>query len=178
MEFINNLNFLDILMIAITLILSIFGAVKGLFKNIVLLILVLFSVILAGILAEQIQLAYMNSLITDHETSYVTSFILVLVGAYLIIFGIMKVFMRNNKEKESITNTIFAFFIAIIRFSFLFAIICSTLNSFTVVKDNKLWKNSELRPGLVIVGDYAFNTKVKIQETKIKDYVPKEVAGG
>ena len=178
MEYINDLNFLDILIIIITLILSIFGAVKGLFKNIVLLILMLFSVILAGILAHKIQLSYMDKLITDPKMSYGVSFILVLIGAYLIIFGLMKVFMKNNKETENLSNTIFAFFIALSRFMFLFSIILSSLGAFDVVKDNYLWKESKLRPTLVKIGNYAFNTKVKIQESDIKDYVPKEVAGG
>ncbi|MDE4945033.1 CvpA family protein, partial [Francisella tularensis subsp. holarctica] len=31
---------------------------------------------------------------------------------------------------------------------------------------------------LVKVGDSAFNTKVKMQKTNLKDYVPKQVAGG
>ena len=178
MDFLTSLNFLDILILIICFILSLFGTIKGLFKNIVLLILMLFSVILAGILAQQIQIAYMNSLIIDKQTSYIVSFILVLVCAYLVIFGVMKVFIKNNKEKENISNTIFAFFIALTRFLFLFAIIFSTLNSFEVVKDNKLWENSKLRPTLVKVGNYAFNTKVRMQETNLKDYVPKAVAGG
>ena len=177
MEFITNLNLIDIAIIVLCLILSLFGAVKGLFKNIVLLILMIFSVILAGILAAQIQVGYLNALITDPETAYVVSFILVLVCAYLIIFGIMKVFMKNNKETERLSNTIFAFFIALTRFLFLFAIICSSINSFDIVKDNSLWEKSELRPTLVMVGDYAFNTKVKLQESHIQDYVPKEITG-
>ena len=177
MEFITNLNALDIAITVLCLILSLFGAVKGLFKNIVLLILTLFSVILAGILASQIQVGYLDSLITDPRTSYVVSFVIVLVCAYLIIFGIMKLFMKNNKETESLSNTIFAFFIALTRFLFLFAILCSSLNNFDAIKDNSLWEKSELRPALVTVGDYAFNTKIKLQESHIKDLVPEEVSG-
>lgn len=64
------------------------------------------------------------------------------------------------------------------RFSFIFAIACSTLNSIDAVKDNSLWQNSTLVQPLVKVGDYAFNTKVKMQQTNLKDYVPKQVAGG
>lgn len=178
MGFFEIINFLDILIIIVIFILSLFAAVKGLFKNIVLLILMIFAVILAGVLAHQIQSAYINSLIEDPGTAYIVSFILVLVCAYLIIFGIMKVFMRNNKEKESLSNTFFAFFIAIIRFSFIAAIICSTLNSFDSVKNYSLWQGSYLVKPLIKVGDYAFNTKVKMQETNLKNYVPKEVAGG
>ncbi|AJC48173.1 CvpA family protein [Allofrancisella guangzhouensis] len=178
MSFLESLNFLDILIIILSLILSLFAAVKGLFKNIVLLILMIFAVIMAGILAQKIQQSYINSIVSDPGTSYVVSFILVLISAYLIIFGVMKVFMKNNKEKETLSNTLFAFFIAITRYSFIFAIICSTLNSFDSIKDSSLWENSVFVPKLVKVGDYAFNTKVKMQETNLKDYVPKEVAGG
>ncbi|API86227.1 CvpA family protein [Francisella uliginis] len=178
MDFLESINFLDILIIIVILILSLFASVKGLFKNIVLLVLMIFSVVLAGILAQKIQQAYINSLIEDLNIAYIVSFILVLLGAYLIIFGIMKVFLRNNKEKESLTNTIFAFFIALVRFGFVFAIVCSTLNSFDSVKENSLWENSALVKPLVKVGDYAFNTRVRMQETNLKDYVPKEVAGG
>ncbi|WP_150466711.1 CvpA family protein [Francisella sp. SYW-9] len=172
------MNFLDILIIIVVLILSLFASVKGLFKNIVLLVLMIFSVVLAGILAQKIQIAYINSLIEDPNIAYIVSFILVLLGAYLIIFGIMKVFLRNNKEKESLTNTIFAFFIALVRFSFVFAIVCSTLNSFDKVKENSLWENSTIVKPLVKFGDYAFNTRVRMQQTNFKDYVPKKVAGG
>ncbi|AJI54520.1 colicin V production family protein [Francisella philomiragia] len=178
MDFLASINFLDILLVIVILILSLFAAVKGLFKNIVLLILMVFAVIMSGILAQKVQLAYINSLIEDPATAYVVSFILVLVCAYLIIFGVMKVFMRNNKEKESLSNTLLAFFIALVRFGFIFAIACSTLNSFDSVKDNSLWENSILVKPLVKVGDYAFNTKIKMQETNFKDYVPKQVAGG
>ena len=178
MDILESINFLDILIIIVILILSLFASVKGLFKNIVLLVLMIFSVVLAGILAQKIQQAYINSLIEDPNIAYIVSFILVLLGAYLIIFGIMKVFLRNNKEKESLTNTIFAFFIALVRFGFVFAIVCSTLNSFDSVKENSLWENSALVKPLVKVGDYAFNTRVRMQETNLKDYVPKEVAGG
>ncbi|APD49972.1 CvpA family protein [Francisella hispaniensis] len=178
MEFLSNLNFLDFLIIIVILILSLFAAVKGLFKNIVLLILMVFAVILSGILAQKIQQLYISSIIEDPGTAYVVSFVLVLLCAYLIIFGIMKVFLRNNKEKESLSNTLFAFFIALVRFGFIFAILCSTLNSFDAVKDNSLWQNSTLVQPLVKVGDYAFNTKVKMQQTNLKDYVPKQVASG
>ncbi|APC92123.1 MULTISPECIES: CvpA family protein [Francisella] len=177
MEFLASLNFLDILIIIIILILSLFAAVKGLFKNIVLLILMVFAVIMAGILAQKIQQVYISSIIEDPGTAYVVSFVLVLLCAYLIIFGIMKVFLRNNKEKESLSNTLFAFVIALVRFSFIFAIVCSTLNSFDTFKDNSLWQNSTLVQPLVKIGDYAFNTKVKMQQTNLKDYVPKQVAG-
>ena len=178
MSFFESLNFLDIMIISITVIISLFAAVKGLFKNIVLLILMIFAIVLAGILAQKIQINYINKLITDTNTAYITSFILVLVGAYLIIFGVMKVFFKNNKEKESLSNTLFAFFIALIRFFFIWALICSTLNSFNTVKESALWENSRLVPVLVKTGDYAYNTKVRMQETNLKDYVPKEVAGG
>lgn len=178
MSFFESINFLDILIIIVVFILSLFAAVKGLFKNIVLFILMIFAVVMAGILAQKIQMAYINSLITDPNTAYIVSFVLVLVCAYLIIFGVMKVFMRNNKEKESLSNTLFAFFIALVRFSFIFAIICSTLNSVEAVKENSLWENSTLAKPLAKIGDYAFNTRVKMQETNLKDYVPKEVAGG
>ncbi|GMN89503.1 CvpA family protein [Francisella sciaenopsi] len=178
MDFLTSLNFLDILIIIFIFILSLFAAVKGLFKNIVLFILMIFAVVLAGILAQKIQNAYLNSLITDNNTSYITSFILVLVCAYLIIFGVMKVFMRNNKEKEGISNTLFAFIIALVRFSFIAAIVCSTLNSIDYVKNSSLWENSTIVKPLIKFGDYAFNTKVKMQETNFKDYVPKQVAGG
>ncbi|AIT09312.1 hypothetical protein LO80_04565 [Candidatus Francisella endociliophora] len=178
MEFLESINFLDILIIIVIFILSLFAAVKGLFKNIVLFILMIFAVVMAGILAQKIQQTYINSLITDPNTAYIVSFVLVLICAYLIIFGVMKIFMRNNKEKESLSNTLFAFFIAFVRFSFIFAIICSTLNSFDSVKDSSLWENSAFVKPLVKVGDYAFNTRVRMQETNLKDYVPKEVAGG
>lgn len=178
MAFLESINFLDILIIIVILILSLFALVKGLFKNIVLLVLMIFSVVLAGILAQKIQQTYINSLIEDPNIAYIVSFILVLLGAYLIIFGIMKVFLRNNKEKESLSNTIFALFVALIRFSFVFAIVCSTLNSFDAVKENSLWENSALVKPLVKFGDYAFNTRVRMQETNLKDYVPKKVAGG
>ncbi|QIW09516.1 CvpA family protein [Francisella sp. LA112445] len=178
MNFLESINFLDIIIIIVILVLSLFASVKGLFKNIVLLVLMIFAIVLAGVLAQKIQLAYINSFISDPGTAYVVSFILVLLGAYLIIFGIMKVFLRNNKEKESLSNTIFAFFIALVRFSFVFAIVCSTLNSFDKVKENSLWENSALVKPLVKVGNYAFNTRVRMQETNLKDYVPKEVAGG
>jgi len=178
MSFFESINFLDILMMIVIFILSLFAAVKGLFKNIVLFILIIFAVVMAGILAQKIQIAYINSLITDPNTAYIISFILVLVCAYLIIFGIMKVFMRNNKEKESLSNTLFAFFIAFTRFSFVFAIICSTLNSIDSIKESSLWENSALAKPLAKFGDYAFNTRVRMQETNLKDYVPKEVAGG
>jgi uncharacterized membrane protein required for colicin V production len=178
MNFLESINFLDIIIIIVILVLSLFASVKGLFKNIVLLVLMIFAIVLAGVLAQKIQLAYINSFISDPGTAYVVSFILVLLGAYLIIFGIMKVFLRNNKEKESLSNTIFAFFIALVRFSFVFAIVCSTLNSFDKVKENGLWENSALVKPLVKVGNYAFNTRVRMQETNLKDYVPKEVAGG
>ncbi len=178
MSFFESLNFLDIMIIAITVIISLFAAVKGLFKNIVLLILMIFAIVLAGILAQKIQINYINKLITDTNTAYITSFILVLVGAYLIIFGVMKVFFKNNKEKESLSNTLFAFFIALIRFFFIWALICSTLNSFDTAKESVLWENSRLVPVLVKTGDYAYNTKIRMQETNLKDYVPKEVAGG
>lgn len=136
MEFLASLNFLDILLLIVILILSLFAAVKGLFKNIVLLILMVFTVIMAGILARKIQQVYTSSIIEDPGSAYLASFILVLLCAYLIIFGTMKVFLHNNKEKESLSNTLFAFFIALVRFSFIFAIVCSTLNSFDTVKDN------------------------------------------
>ena len=178
MAFLESINFLDILIIIVILILSLFASVKGLFKNIVLLVLMIFSVVLAGILAQKIQQTYINSLIEDPNIAYIVSFILVLLGAYLIIFGIMKVFLRNNKEKESLSNTIFAFFVALVRFSFVFAIVYSTLNSFDKVKENSLWKNSALVKPLVKLGNYAFNTRVRMQETNLKDYVPKKVAGG
>ncbi|MED7818708.1 MULTISPECIES: CvpA family protein [unclassified Francisella] len=178
MAFLESINFLDILIIVVILILSLFASVKGLFKNIVLLVLMIFAIVLAGVLAQKIQQSYINSLISDPGTAYVVSFILVLLGAYLIIFGIMKVFLRNNKEKESLSNTIFAFFIALVRFSFIFAIVCSTLNSFDSIKDNSLWENSTLVKPLIKAGNYAFNTRVRMQETNLKDYVPKEVAGG
>jgi uncharacterized membrane protein required for colicin V production len=178
MSFFESLNFLDIIIIVITVIISLFAAVKGLFKNIVLLILMIFAIVLAGILAQKIQLSYVNKLISDPNTAYITSFILVLLGAYLIIFGVMKVFFKRNKEKESLSNTLFAFFIALIRFFFIWALICSTLNSFDAVKESSLWENSMLIPVLVKNGDYAYNTKVRVQETNLKDYVPKEVAGG
>ncbi|MFT5950993.1 MAG: putative membrane protein required for colicin V production [Francisella sp.] len=124
------------------------------------------------------QLSYVDKLISDPNTAYITSFILVLLGAYLMIFGVMKVFFKKNKEKESLSNTLFAFFIALIRFFFIWALICSTLNSFDAVKKSSLWENSMLIPVLVKNGDYAYNTKVRVQETNLKDYVPKEVAGG
>ena len=178
MSFFESLNFLDIIIIVITVIISLFAAVKGLFKNIVLLILMIFAIVLAGILAQKIQLSYVDKLISDPNTAYITSFILVLLGAYLMIFGVMKVFFKNNKEKESLSNTLFAFFIALIRFFFIWALICSTLNSFDAVKKSSLWENSMLIPVLVKNGDYAYNTKVRVQETNLKDYVPKEVAGG
>ena len=178
MNFFESLNFLDIIIMVITLIISLFAAVKGLFKNIVLLILMIFAVALAGILAQKIQFGYINSLISDPNTAYITSFILVLIGAYLIIFGIMKAFMKNNQEKESLSNTLFAFFIALIRFFFVWALICSTLNLFETVKESSLWESSRLVPVLVKTGDYAYNTKVRMLETNLKDYVPKEVAGG
>ena len=178
MNFFESLNFLDIIIIVITLIISLFAAVKGLFKNIVLLILMIFSIALAGILAQKIQINYIDKLIADPNTAYITSFILVLLGAYLIIFGLMKVFFKNNKEKESLSNTLFAFFIALIRFFFVWALICSTLNSFEVIKESTLWENSRLVPVLAKTGDYAYNTKVKMQENNLKDYVPEEVAGG
>ena len=47
MEFLASLNFLDILLIIVILILSLFAAINGLFKNIVLLILMVFTVIMA-----------------------------------------------------------------------------------------------------------------------------------
>ena len=178
MEFLENLNFLDFLITIVILILSLFTAVKGLFKNIVLLILMVFAVILSGTLAQKIQQLYISSIIEDPGTAYIVSFVLVLLCAYLIIFGMMKVFLRNNKEKESLSNTLFAFFIALVRFGFISAIACSTLNSFDAVKDNSLWQNSTLVQPLVKVGDYAFNTKVRMQQTNLKDYVPKQVAGG
>ena len=178
MSFFESLNFLDIIIIVITIIISLFAAVKGLMKNIIQLILMVFAIALAGILAQKIQVNYINKLITDTNTAYITSFILVLLGAYLIIFGLMKVFFKNNKEKEGLSNTLFAFFIALIRFFFVWALICSTLNSFDVVKESTLWENSRLVPVLAKTGDYAYNTKVRMQETNLKDYVPKEVAGG
>ncbi|MFT5951221.1 MAG: putative membrane protein required for colicin V production, partial [Francisella sp.] len=104
MSFFESLNFLDIIIIVITVIISLFAAVKGLFKNIVLLILMIFAIVLAGILAQKIQLSYVDKLISDPNTAYITSFILVLLGAYLMIFGVMKVFFKNNKEKESLSN--------------------------------------------------------------------------
>ncbi|MDE5018761.1 CvpA family protein, partial [Francisella tularensis subsp. holarctica] len=58
------------------------------------------------------------------------------------------------------------------------AIACSTLNTIYAVKDKSLWQSSTIVQHLVNVGDYAFNTKVKMQQTKLKDYVPKQVAGG
>ncbi len=178
MSFFESLNFLDIIIIVLTIIISLFASVQGLFKNIVLLILMIFSIALAGILAQKIQINYINQLITEPNTAYITSFILVLLGAYLIIFGLMKVFFKNNKEKESLSNTLFAFFIALIRFTFIWALICSTLNSFETVKESTLLENSKLIPALIKTGDFAYNTKIKMQETNLKDYVPKEVAGG
>ncbi|MFV9972333.1 MAG: CvpA family protein [Francisella endosymbiont of Hyalomma asiaticum] len=176
MEFLASLNFLDILLIIVILILSLFAAIKGLFKNIVLLILMVFTVIMAGILAQKIQQVYTSSIIEDPGTAYLVSFILVLLCAYFIIFGTMKVFLRNNKEKESLSNTLFAFFIALVRFSLIFAIVCSTLNSFDTIKDNSLWQNSTLVQPLVKAGDYVFNTKVKMQQqNNLKNYVPKQV---
>jgi uncharacterized membrane protein required for colicin V production len=177
MSFFESLNFLDIIIIVITLIISLFAAVKGLFKNIVLLTLMIFAVALAGVLAQKIQFSYINSLIFNPNTAYITSFILVLLGAYLIIFGIIKVFMKKNEEKENLSNTLFAFFIALIRYFFVWAILCSTLNSFEDVKESSLWENSKLVPALIKTGDYAYNTKVRMQETNFKDYVPTEVAG-
>lgn len=53
MEFLSSLNFLDILIMIVILILSLFAAVKGLFKNIVLLLLMVFAVVLSGILAQK-----------------------------------------------------------------------------------------------------------------------------
>lgn len=138
----------------------------------------IFAVVMAGILAEKIQKVYLSSIITDTNTAYIISFILVLICAYLIIFGVMKVFLRNNKEKEGLSNTLFAFIIALIRFSFIAAIICSTLNSIDYVKNSSLWENSVIVKPLTKFGDYAFNTKIKMQETNFKDYVPKQVAGG
>lgn len=178
MGFFESINFLDILLVVIIFIFSLFGAVKGLFKNIVLLLLMIFAVMMAGILAQKIQLAYMSSIIADPNYAYIVSFILVLLCAYLIIFGIMKAFMKNNKEKEGLSNTLFAFFIAIIRFSFIAAIILATLNSIESIKESSLWENSALVKPLVKIGDYAFNTRVKMQETNLKDYVPEKVAGG
>lgn len=65
MEFLSSLNFLDILIMIVILILSLFAAVKGLFKNIVLLLLMVFAVVLSGILAQKIQQIYVGSLIED-----------------------------------------------------------------------------------------------------------------
>lgn len=69
-----------------------------------------FTVIMAGILAQKIQQVSTCSIIEDPGTAYLVSFILVLLCAHFIIFGTMKVFLRNNKEKESLSNTLFAFF--------------------------------------------------------------------
>ena len=93
MSFFESLNFLDIVILISILIISLFAAVKGLMKNIVQLILMIFAIALAGILAQKIQSAYINNFITDQNTAYIASFILVLLGAYLIIFGVMKVFI-------------------------------------------------------------------------------------
>jgi uncharacterized membrane protein required for colicin V production len=178
MEFLQSLNILDIFIILSTFIISLFAAVKGLMKNIIQLILMIFAVALAGILAQKIQAAYINNFIEDPNTAYIVSFILVLLGAYLIIFGIMKIFFKKNEEKESLSNTFFAFFIALIRYLFIWALVCSTLNSIDAVKDHSVWENSQLRPILVKTGNFAYNSKVKVQETNLKDYVPKDVAGG
>ena len=178
MSFFESLNFLDIVILISIFIISLFAAVKGLMKNIVQLILMIFAIALAGILAQKIQSAYINNFITDQNTAYIVSFILVLLGAYLIIFGVMKVFMKNNKEKEGLMNTAIAFMIAFLRYSFVWALICSTVSSFDAIKDSTIWENSQLAPILAKTGDYAYNTKVRMQETNLKDYVPKEVAGG
>jgi len=178
MEFFESLNLLDIFIIITTVIISLFAAVKGLMKNIVQLILMIFAIVLAGILAQKIQTAYINNFITDQNTAYIVSFIAVLLGAYLIIFGVMKIFFKNNQEKEGIMNTVIAFLIAFIRYSFVWALICSTLSSFDAIKDKSVWENSQLASVLAKTGDYAYNTKVRMQETNLKDYVPKEVAGG
>lgn len=178
MNFLQSLNVLDILIIITTFIISLFAAVKGLMKNIIQLLLMIFAVALAGILAQKIQTAYINNLITDPNTAYIVSFILVLLGAYLIIFGIMKIFFKKNEEKEGLSNTFMAFFIAFIRYLFVWALICSTLNSIEAVKEHNVWQNSRVAPVLVKVGNFAYNTKVKMQDTNLKDYVPKDVAGG
>ncbi|MDE4978430.1 CvpA family protein, partial [Francisella tularensis subsp. holarctica] len=77
-SFLSSLNFLDNLIRIVILILSLFAAVKGLFKNIVLLLLMVFAVVLSGILAQKMQQIYVGSLIEDPGTAYVVSFILVL----------------------------------------------------------------------------------------------------
>ena len=178
MQFLQSLNFLDILFIIVILILSLFASVKGLFKNIVLLVLVIFAVILASSFAEAIQKKYTDSIISNVATSYVVSFVLVLLGAYLITSGVMKIFFKKNQEKDGFSNTILSFVVAMIRFTFILSIICSTLNSFDSIADNKLWKDSKLVPSLTEIGDLAFNTKVNIEKTDLKDYVPEDVAGG
>ncbi len=177
MDFLESLNLLDIGMIVVVLIFSLFGAVKGLMKNIVSLVLAIFAILLAGLLAQKLQKAYINDFIDDKNIAYITSFLIILTCAYLIIFGVMKVLMGKNKERDSILNTIISLFIAIIRFTLIAAIVCSTLKSVEAVTDTQVWENSQLAPRLAKMGDYAYNTKVKMQETNLKDYVPKEVAG-
>lgn len=177
MEFLESLNFLDIAMLIAIFILSLFSAVKGLFKNIVSFVLMIFAVLAAGLLAVKIRDGFMSSIIDDPGVAYVVSFLFVLICAYLIIFGIMKIFMKNNKEKEGIGNTFFALFIAIIKYVLIFSIISSTISSIDYVKDSELWENSQLAPIFTKVGDYAYNTKIEMQEVNLKDYVPKQVAG-
>lgn len=171
MEFIEQLNFLDIVFIVCVLILSLFSSIKGLVKNIVTLLFMIFSVLLAGFLARALEDRYIDSLINDENTAYFVSFALILIVSYLLLIALMKVFNRNNEEKEGFINTFMAFTLAILKFSFLLTIICATLNTLDGVSDNKQWEDSKLRPYLVETGDYIYSAKDKIDEVDLEDYL-------
>lgn len=179
-EILESLNFLDILILLILVIISLFASVKGLFKNIASLVTIIFIILLAGAFAESLQHAYVDKLTKDPIIAYLLSFLLVMMAASMIISAIMKVFVRNNKEKEPLPNVVLSFFVALLKNIIIASIIISSLSSFVSnsVTDSKLWENSVTIEKFTKLGDYLFNVKVKVQETNIKDYVPEDVAQG
>jgi len=169
----DSLSILDIVIIVVGIALSLFSCVKGLFKNLISFILMIVAIVVAGVFAQKLQVNFVNSIISDNRYAYIVSFLMILGCSYLIIFGIMKTFMSKNKEKDGFANIILSFFIALIRYSFIFAIALATVASIPNVESYDVWKESKLAIGLATVGDYAYTAKtIKIKDVNIKDYTP------
>ena len=177
-NFTNNLTQIDIFLLSIIVAMSLFSSIKGIAKNIASLLLLMFSMMFAGTLAIKLQSKLIGYINAPH-LAYMASFMIVLIGSYLIINIMIKTFIRRVKPKKIILNMIIAFGVALARYTLIASLLFSSLNSFSMVKKTTFWQNSYLKPYLINIGSHVYKNKNIVNnytsKENIENYLSKKI---
>jgi len=171
MSFLQNLNGLDYTLTTIIIIVSLLASLKGVVRNLINILMLLFSYIFASFLAKKLYDVVINKKIPNDSLGYAVSFVLVIIIAYIVLNLFFKFVIRDSKEKVCIKCMIIGFILCAIKYFLIFSIAFSSLYTIKIFRNAKLVEDSQITPALVKTGDllYSPNININMDLNKYKD---------